>query len=125
MMSPTLVLQDGQPLLAVGSGGSNRLRTAILQVLSNILDFRLPLQEAIKAPRVHYEDGWLQLEGGIDPDVAAQLARSGARVNLWRDCNMFFGGTHTVAWRDGSWEAAGDPRRGGSTLIVENGTHPG
>ncbi len=58
MMSPALVLKDGQPVLAVGSGGSNRLRTAILQVISNIIDFDLPVEAAVEAPRLHFEDGW-------------------------------------------------------------------
>ncbi|MEZ4580751.1 MAG: gamma-glutamyltransferase [Caldilineaceae bacterium] len=57
MMTPVIVAQDGQPVLAVGSGGSNRIRSAILQVLSNVLDFGLPLDDAVNAPRVHFESG--------------------------------------------------------------------
>jgi gamma-glutamyltranspeptidase/glutathione hydrolase len=124
MMSPTLVLHNNQPLLAVGSGGSNRLRSAILQVISNFLDFKLPLAAAVEAPRIHFEDNELQLEGGIDPAAAKGLANAGYKVNRWPDRNMFFGGTHAVA-RQGPpgnkgnpWVAAGDPRRGGSTLVI-------
>ncbi|MFN2135529.1 MAG: gamma-glutamyltransferase family protein, partial [Candidatus Promineifilaceae bacterium] len=66
MMTPVVVLQDGQPRVAVGSGGSIRIRSAILQVLSNLLDFGLTLDEAVNAPRVHIEDGVLQCEAGFD-----------------------------------------------------------
>jgi gamma-glutamyltranspeptidase/glutathione hydrolase len=124
MMSPTLVLHNNQPLLAVGSGGSNRLRSAILQVISNVLDFSLPLAAAVEAPRIHFEDNELQLEGGIGPAAAKRLESAGYKVNRWPERNMFFGGTHAVA-RQGPpgsnanpWVAAGDPRRGGSTLVI-------
>jgi len=118
MMSPALVLRHGRPVLAVGSGGSNRLRSAILQVLSNVIDFELPLHAAVEAPRLHFEDNQVQLEGGILPQTAEQMAAAGYDVNLWPDRNMFFGGAHTVAREGNRWEAAGDPRRGGSTLVI-------
>ncbi len=122
MMSPTLVLYQGQPVLAVGSGGSNRLRSAILQVISNFIDFKLPLAEAVDAPRLHFEANEIQLEGGIDPAVAGQLNTAGYAVNLWPKRNMFFGGTHAVA-KEGkpivTWAAAGDRRRGGAVVVIE------
>ena len=43
MMAPTLVLHDGKPQLVLGSGGSNRIRTAFLQVVSNLLDFGMDI----------------------------------------------------------------------------------
>jgi gamma-glutamyltranspeptidase/glutathione hydrolase len=124
MMSPTLVLRQGQPVLAVGSGGSNRLRSAILQVISNIIDFELPPAEAVDASRVHFEAGELQLEGGIAPQVADQLEEAGYMVNRWPARNMFFGGTHAVARAnkhdtDSAWVAAGDSRRGGAVAVIE------
>lgn len=118
MMSPVLVLHQGRPILAVGSGGSNRLRTAITQVISNFIDFRFHLAEAVDAPRLHFEDEVLQLEGGISPAVADQLEAAGYTVNRWPDRNMFFGGAHAVARDEGRWVAAGDRRRGGSIVTV-------
>ncbi len=121
MMSPALVLRNGEPVLAVGSGGSNRLRSAILQVISNVIDFGLPLTEAVDAPRIHYEDGVAQLEGGIPAPVADQLEANGYDINRWPVTNMFFGGAHAVARTEGqapTWVAAGDGRRGGSTVVV-------
>lgn len=125
MMSPALVLHDGQPILAVGSGGSNRLRSAILQVISNVLDFNLPLTDAVGAPRLHFEANEMQLEGGIDAAVAANLDAAGYTVNLWPARNMFFGGAHAVDWertpgdKRAHWTAAGDSRRGGAVVVVD------
>jgi gamma-glutamyltranspeptidase/glutathione hydrolase len=119
MMSPTLVLKDGEPVLTLGSGGSSRLRSAIFQVLSNVLDFRLKLSEAVEAPRVHFEDGVLQLEGGINDQVTDILVeKHGYKVNRWPGRNMFFGGVHATAKENGNWMAAGDARRGGIGTIV-------
>lgn len=118
MMTPVVVEQDGRPILAVGSGGSNRIRSAIVQVLSNVLDFAMPLQAAVDAPRFHFESGVLQAEGGIDADVVEKLQRRGYRVNLWPARNMFFGGAHAVGMLAGQLTAAGDGRRGGSTVII-------
>jgi gamma-glutamyltranspeptidase/glutathione hydrolase len=124
MMSPTIVLHQGRPVLVVGSGGSSRLRTAILQVISNFIDFAMPLADAVDAPRLHFEAGTVQLEGGIEPEVADQLDAAGYRVNRWPERNMFFGGAHAVArstdpsLQDQGWVAAGDRRRGGSIVEV-------
>jgi gamma-glutamyltranspeptidase/glutathione hydrolase len=118
MMSPVVVLREGEPVLALGSGGSNRLRSAIMQVISNVIDFGMPLADAIDAPRVHFEAGLLQVEGGITDSVVTELNRAGYRVNHWPGRNMFFGGTHAVAQQNGELVAAGDNRRGGSVSIV-------
>lgn len=124
MMSPVLVLHQGRPVLAVGSGGSNRLRSAITQVISNFVDFKISLAKAVDAPRVHFEDNVVQLEGGLAPHVADTLETAGYTVNRWPNRNMFFGGTHAVAQEklfNGSrsrWVAAGDPRRSGATAVV-------
>lgn len=51
-MSPTLVLKDGQPFLALGSPGGATIITTVLQVLINVIDFGMPLEEAVAAPRL-------------------------------------------------------------------------
>ncbi|MDM8526769.1 gamma-glutamyltransferase [Anaerolineales bacterium HSG24] len=121
MMCPVLVLKDGEPILAAGSGGSNRIRSAILQLLSNVIDFKLPLEQAVNAARVHFEAGTTQLEGGILPAVADQFETFGYNINRWPKRNMFFGGAHAVARTDSdsqTWTAAGDKRRGGTIEVV-------
>jgi gamma-glutamyltranspeptidase / glutathione hydrolase len=106
MMAPTLVSRDGEVELALGSAGSNRIRSAILQTIVGVVDHDLGAQEAVDAPRVHFEDGVLFAEPGIELDDRDRVVRFGAP-------NLFFGGVQAVLRRDGSISGAGDPRRGG------------
>jgi len=119
MMTPTIVLKDGQVRLVLGSGGSIRIRSAILQVLINLLDYAMPLDEAVNGPRIHLENGVLQCELGVDAAAMDQLETMGYPVNRWRTRNIYFGGAHSVArGADGQLAAAGDSRRGGAVEIV-------
>lgn len=120
MMTPVIVLQDGKTRLVLGSGGSLRIRSAILQVLSNLLDFGMDVKTAVHTPRVHVESGALQCEGGFDSRAVYNLRRMGYPINRWSERSIYFGGVHTVARTpDGRLEAAGDDRRGGSTAVVD------
>lgn len=116
MMAPTIVLQDGIPQLVLGSGGSNRIRTAILQVISNVLDFGMPLAAAIASPRIHWERGTLHVEPGYAPTTMTTTQLDDiSTVVPWSHQNMFFGGVHGVAIAaDGSLQGVGDARRGGA-----------
>ncbi len=118
MMSPTVLLKDGAPQMVLGSGGSSRLRSAILQAVVNVIDFNLPLEEAVHRPRIHFGKGILQLEGGIPEERAAALEKLGYTVNRWEGLTLYFGGTHVVALIDGEWVAVGDRRRGGAGSVV-------
>ena len=119
MMTPTVGLDEEGVRLVTGSGGSSRIRSAILQVINNVLDFRMPIEEAVDSPRVHYEDEILQLEGGISPAVQRALERYGYTAKLWPDRNMFFGGAHSIAREVGTLVGVGDRRRGGAAVVVE------
>jgi len=119
MMSPTVLLKDGAPQMVLGSGGSSRLRSAILQAVSNVIDFKMPLEEAVHTPRIHFGEGTLQLEGGISETRASALEGMGYKVNRWKNLNMYFGGTHAVALENDHWVAIGDKRRGGAGKKVE------
>lgn len=124
MMAPTIVLQNNnQPVLCLGSAGSNRIRSAILQVMSNILDFNMDVKSAIDAPRLHTEGkGYVvDLEAGISQKVADELAKSGHQVSAWKEKNLFFGGAQAVSrdLKSGKLDGAGDPRRGGVAVIAE------
>ena len=118
MMAPTMILKGGKPQLVLGSGGSNRIRTAILQVISNILDFEMPLAAAVEAARIHWEKGVFHLEPGFEQVSPTQLnaAHLGTdRVVQWQQSNLFFGGVHTVGMdAGGNLQGAGDPRRSGA-----------
>jgi gamma-glutamyltranspeptidase/glutathione hydrolase len=119
MMAPSIVLEDGEPRLVLGSAGSIRLRAAILQIVVNVLDHGLTIPEAIDAPRVHLDGTALQLEGGFDPDAADRLEAAGYEVVRWKGRNLYFGGASVVGLgADGRLDAAGDPRRGGAGAVV-------
>ncbi len=117
MMSPTLVHWPDGRLLALGSGGSNRIRSAVLQVLVNHLRLGMPLAEAVAAPRIHMERDVLHIEDGHDDAIVEHLGQAFPDHQIWPDQNFFFGGVHGAAFEPGKniFTAAGDPRRGGST----------
>ena len=79
MMAPTLVLDGGEPRLVVGSAGSVRLAGAILQTIYHVVADGLPVGEAIDHPRLHVEDGVVQIEGGWPQETAQQLQPGRAR----------------------------------------------
>lgn len=114
MMSPTIALKDGELELGLGSGGSNRIRSAITQVLLRALGDGLPLAEAVGAPRIHFEAGTVHAEPGIDDAALGRLAAAGYEVLRWQAPNLFFGGVHAVSSEGEVVTGAGDPRRGGA-----------
>jgi gamma-glutamyltranspeptidase/glutathione hydrolase len=120
MMAPTVVLRDGEIELALGAGGSNRLRSAILQSIRYVVDYGMDIGEAVRRGRMHYEGGILHAEGDFDESALAELERRGYQVLRWKDVNLFFGGVH-AAYRDpatGKLSGAGDPRRDGAAVVV-------
>ena len=120
MMAPTIVLNEGRIELALGSAGSNRIRSAILQVIARVLDEGMGVHEAVRAGRLHYENDVLHAEPGFDDGSLDELERRGYNVVRWRGLNPFFGGTQAVR-RDpatGGLSGAGDPRRGGDAVVV-------
>ena len=121
MMTPAIAeLHDGG-LLALGSGGSNRIRSAILQVLANTLAFNLDLGDAVNAPRMHLERDHLSIESGFTAAALEALEESWPGVEQWPGGNLFFGGVHAVRRNnDASMAAAGDARRGGSVAFARS-----
>jgi gamma-glutamyltranspeptidase/glutathione hydrolase len=119
MMAPTLILTDDGRAMVLGSGGSNRIRSAILQVIINQLDFGMPLEQAISFPRIHYEKELLSMEPGIDKSIASALKNEFPKQQHWQSKNLFFGGVHCVMLdKKGNHMGIGDERRGGVSLSV-------
>jgi gamma-glutamyltranspeptidase/glutathione hydrolase len=121
MMSPTIVLREGSVVAGLGSAGSNRIRSAVLQTIIRLLDDGMDAQEAIDAGRIHYEAGTVQAEPGVDEQGLGRVEAAGIPVARWNRQNLFFGGVQAVA-RDpssGEMSGGGDPRRGGVAVLVE------
>ncbi len=117
MMCPAMVLRDGRPEIVLGSAGSNRIRSAIVGTIVRMIDEGLHVGAAVDAPRIHYEDGVVYVEPGIE---TAGVEHSGHGIARFRAPNLFFGGVAAVR-RDpatGTLSAAGDPRRGGAAAVA-------
>ncbi|MEA2438487.1 MAG: gamma-glutamyltranspeptidase / glutathione hydrolase, partial [Thermoleophilaceae bacterium] len=112
MMSPTVVTAGGEVQIALGSSGSNRIRSALLQTIVAVVDHGLDARDAVAAPRAHVEDGVVYAEPGVPLE---ELCRDERELQRFRAPNMFFGGVQAIC-RDpetGVLSGAGDPRRGG------------
>ncbi|HDZ87053.1 MAG TPA: hypothetical protein ENH38_00355, partial [Nitrospirae bacterium] len=115
MMSPSLIRENGNIFGVMGSGGSKRIRTAIPQVIINLLDRGMDVRDAVEAPRLHLDEaGILQVEPGIDKDTIDSLNEH-YDVNQWQYKDMYFGGVHTVL---NDLTGHGDSRRGGCFMKV-------
>ncbi|HEY8303704.1 MAG TPA: gamma-glutamyltransferase [Solirubrobacteraceae bacterium] len=122
MMAPSIVTRDGEVELVLGSAGSNRIRSALLQTIVGVVDHGLRAPAAVSAPRAHFEDGIVYHEPGIEPALdraRAPAAASGSAEQATRDLvrfhglNLFFGGVQAVQRCGDELIGAGDPRRGG------------
>ncbi len=118
MMAPSLVHHADGAVEVLGSGGSNRIRTAMLQVLVNELAYGMEPRAAIESPRIHVEGDRVSVEAGFDAasvDVLTQVFRE---VERWDGLNFFFGGAHSVRFDPAAarFTGAGDPRRDGAFI---------
>jgi gamma-glutamyltranspeptidase / glutathione hydrolase len=115
MMAPSVVTKDGEVELVLGSAGSNRIRSALLQTIVGVVDRGLPAAAAVSAPRVHFEDGVVYHEPGLE--LGGPFARE-RKIVRFHELNLFFGGVQAVQRRGGDLVGAGDPRRGGVAVAT-------
>ncbi len=110
-MSPTIVLRGQAPLLSIGGSGGPRIITATVQTLINVLDFRMDLEAAVGAPRIHDQavPSRLLVEPAMDPSIVAGLRELGHEVVEARDLGAVGAAQTTPRGLVG----AADPRKGG------------
>jgi gamma-glutamyltranspeptidase/glutathione hydrolase len=121
-MTPTLLLKDGAPYLVAGSAAGPRIVTATLQTILNVIDHSLGIQEAVDAPRFHYQgSGPLKVESRIRPTVRRQLQEAGFEfetpnyLQLKPGYDVYFGGVNAVLVGErGELRGGADTRRQGS-----------
>ena len=114
MMAPSLAFDDDGLVLAIGSAGGTRLRTALVGVAASILDEGLEPVAAVERPRFHPVGRLVHAEPGVDDGALAQLEAQGRTVRRWPAQHHYFGGVSVVG-RSG---CAGDPRRSGHAAAL-------
>lgn len=114
MMAPSIAVGGDGPVLALGSAGGSRLRTAVVGVADGILRERLEPQQAVDRPRFHPIGRTLHAEPGVDAAALGQLRADGWDVRVWPGRHHYFGGVSLVA----AAGAAADPRRGGAAATL-------
>ncbi|QDG79273.1 gamma-glutamyltransferase [Labrenzia sp. PHM005] len=119
MMCPTLLdMPDGR-LIALGSGGSSRIRSAVFQAVAHLGLNGADIHTAVEAPRLHVEEGHLDAEALLDESDLTLLAGTFADHRFWPQKNMFFGGVHAVQFDPVSgFDGVGDARREGAAIVV-------
>ena len=114
MMAPTLGFFDGELALATGAAGGTRLRSALVQVISGVLDERLCARDAVERPRLHRTGGVVHLEPGFEHAVPDALRARGYDVRVWDAQHHYFGGVSAIAPSG----PAADPRRSGAAAAL-------
>lgn len=114
MMAPTLI-KHPQANYALGSGGSNRIKTALFQVIYRIIHQQDLLKTAVESPRMHFENNHLDLEPGFG-DIQIKAWQQQFKVTQWQQSNLYFGGINAVQTGQ-TMAAVGDYRRHGSGLV--------
>ncbi|MBL69177.1 MAG: gamma-glutamyltransferase [Verrucomicrobiales bacterium] len=113
-MSPTIVLKDGQPILAVGAAGGPTIITQTLLTIIHTLDFNRPLKEALAQPHFHHQwrPNGIRIEKQAEANVLAELKRRGHKLQIVQS----MGATQAVSRMRGKLEAAHDPRLKGKAV---------
>ena len=114
--SPTGLPTDARfhgTIIQVGVMGGGMQPQGHAQVLVNMIDFGMPVEEAVAAPRIHLERDLISIEPGFQRESVEALVAEYPEHHLWEEKNLFFGGAHTVTFDGSRFRGAGDPRRGG------------
>jgi gamma-glutamyltranspeptidase / glutathione hydrolase len=111
-MTPTIILKDGKPFMALGSPGGPTIINTVLEVIVNVIDFHMGLQDAVNWPRFHHQHlpDEVRMEPGYSPDTVAILEKNGYTV---RRTNAQ-GEVAAIEFANGWIEGAPDPRTEGT-----------
>jgi gamma-glutamyltranspeptidase / glutathione hydrolase len=114
-MAPTIVRKNGRPVLIIGSPGGARIAPTLAQVLIDVLDFNMPLAEALDAPRFFPAGKTLVIENRIPKPTQEALAKRGWKIYPLGAADSYFGGVHAIQVDEiGTLTGAADPRRDGA-----------
>jgi len=114
MMAPTMVVENETIKMVLGSAGSNRIRSAIIQSIIDYVDFNFPIQKCCEASRIHYERGEVFVEPGFSKECIETIKKHYPTTEF-DSLSLFFGGVNAVT---SNFEGGCDPRRGGNVIVV-------
>jgi gamma-glutamyltranspeptidase/glutathione hydrolase len=117
-IAPTIILKKGKPFMTLGTPGGTRIISALAQIIINVIDFRMSMDEAIEAPRVHCLNKVLHVEGRIPIEVIEQLRSMGHNVKIHPDFDNYFGGAQGILIdpKTGTLYGGADSRRDGVAI---------
>lgn len=119
-ISPTILLKDGEPFLAIGTPGGGRIIAAMAEIIVNIVDFGMTAESANQAPRFYCQvnDSYLNLENRFSEPMRAALETKGHELKIHGDFDLFFGGAQfiIVDKENGKLYGTADVRRGGVAM---------
>lgn len=118
-ISPSIILDsEGKPFIALGSPGAGRIIPTVVQLIVNLIDFKMNITEANEAPRMYSQkfDEKLYVEGRVPLEIRAGLEKKGHQLQVYDDFDLFFGGAQLVMYdsQTGLFYGSADKRRGGS-----------
>jgi len=120
-MSPSIIEKDGEPFMILGTPGGTRIFTAMVQIISNVVDFGMGMDEAIEAARMHcYTSGGkaksIRVESRI-PNITVETLKSlGNEVDIKGAYDLYFGGAQGIMLKDSLLYGGGDSRRDGVAI---------
>ena len=116
-MSPTIVFdRNGRAVLALGSAGGKRIIMHVTKTLIGVIDFGLPLDQAIALPNIYFDDGQLELEQDTPlADMADQISAFGQKASV-TDLGSKVNGAQFL---NGAWTGAADPRSQGTSATID------
>jgi len=118
-MSPSMVFdKEGDLSLVIGTPGGTRIPSIVPLVMSNVIDHKMGIQEAIDKGRVHKVHGKLYIEGDVKEEVAEHLKDLGHKVIMKGKNDKYFGGVHAVYVdkEENDLDGGADRRRDGKAL---------
>ena len=119
-ISPTILLKDGKAYAAMGTPGAQRIISTMAILISNLVDHKMQIQEAIEAPRFFARGNPKELfvETRLPEETLAALARMGYTLKKQKDYDLFFGGAQGIVIDPKSKKKIGgaDPRRDGAVV---------
>lgn len=118
-MMPSLVFDGARAEMAIGASGATRIVTALLQILFHHLGRGVPLEQAVREPRLHAEEDTLMADADFQSTVEPLAAKLGLTLNLLPGRDPTMASCQTIAVHaDGTATAVGDPRAKGQGRVV-------